>query len=69
MRTGLALSHTLSVPGVRPLAHPPRDGAQQAVQVAHRRFGRGAVPLGGQAGEGAAAVVEGELAALRGWAG
>ena len=69
MKTGPALSHTLAAPGVPPLAHPPRDGAQQAVQVAHRRFGLGAVPLGGQAGEGPAAVVERELAALRGRAG
>jgi len=69
VKTGPALSHTLAAPGVPPLAHPLRDGAQQAVQVAHQRLGRGAGLLGGQAGEGPAAVVEGELAALQGHAG
>lgn len=70
MRRGPGVSQGASLRGgVPPLAHPLRDGAQQAVQVAHQRLGRGAGLLGGQAGEGPAAVVEGELAALQGHAG
>lgn len=45
---------------------PVCHGPQQAVQVADQRFGWGARLLRGQAGEGTAAVVEGEVAALVG---
>lgn len=45
---------------------PVCHGPQQAVQVADQRFGCGAGLLGGQAGEGTATVVEGEVAALVG---
>lgn len=51
-------------PSHRPHTDPVRHGPQQAVQVADQSFGHGAGLLHGQAGEGPAAVVEGEVAAL-----
>lgn len=45
---------------------PVCHGPQQAVQVADQRLGGGAGLLGGQAGEGTAAVVKGKVAALVG---
>lgn len=56
-------------PGPRPAGHthPVCHGPQEAVQVADQSFGWGARLLHGQAGEGSAAVVEGEVTALVGW--
>lgn len=45
---------------------PVCHGPQQAVQVADQRFGWGTGLLSGQAGEGTATVVEGEVTALVG---
>lgn len=53
-------------PGPRP-TDPVCHGPQEAVQVADQSFGWGTRLLHGQAGEGSAAVVEGEVTALEGW--